>query len=527
MTSIAATAPVKADVRPSIAAALLAPLAGIVAPAGAARCLQGASGFSLLLTALVYAIACATTIIAINLSFDLLKLWLSGPLPSVSLRSLWLSYHSQGSIGPLELAFLALTGGILLLPVIATLFFLPGLSAAGRLMECLTRGYRAGVAALGWLIVMVLLFGVLLIFAEFRASAELIWNRHIWYQAFSAICIPSLIWWLIARVSRAYSAARPNEDEHVVPPVCEGCGYGLTVIPSAGRCPECALPTDESLLPGRRRPGSRWQQSASLVNWLRDAFDLVLRPGHFYRKVRLRDDVSPLVAFARWNYLAMAIVAWWWGIELFSYQQLSNFSSVSLTDDLEFERNPWTLLLAPTPVLLLALGLAQFLCLFRNISRRSMRLLLVGACSAACPIVFAAWILLISGFSRSELAILPIGIGLLAPLVCWTAQRTIGAIATSVAFWNGTLRDGRWAEKVVLCESVFMWIFCIWWGLLVTSFVVADFDWLTQLIGEQFSFDVLRMPAELAALIYGGAFLGLLALLRYRTVFRAIRWANF
>lgn len=525
MTSAVVTPPDEADAPTSTTAALLAPWIGIVAPARASAQLLHATGGAVALSAVVNALLCAAAVIAVNLGFDLFRGWVIGPNRGNFLGNLWREYHPNGPIGPLEIAFILVAGGVLILPLLGTILYLPGLSAAGRIGEGFARGYRAGVAVLAWLALLIFLFGGLAVFTEFCTRVELLGDHRIWRQILASIYVPGLIWWLVFRVSQSYAAARPACDPHAAPPVCEGCGYGLTVLPTAGRCPECALNVDESLVPGRRRTGSRWQQLPTLLNWVRDALDIFLRPSAFYRSLRVRGDLAPLQAFARWNFVALSVVAWVWGHELFCYERLKNWTVFSPYGATQSNLSIIGLLLLalPLPALLLVIGTGR---IWMANGRDATFAGPVVAGTGTVIVALASAGLAFATTQDSDVSVVPLAIGLLAPLVCWLGQRALGGIATAVAFWSGMLPDGRWAEKVVLCESVVMWVFCAWWGLLVTSFTQFN-DWLTKLIGQRFSYDVLGIPAEPAAILYGTGLLTLAALLRYRFVFRAIRWANF
>ena len=111
------------------------------------------------------------------------------------------------------------------------------------------------------------------------------------------------------------------------------------------------------------------------------------------------------------------------------------------------------------------------------------------------------------------------------PLCCWLGHRTIAALVITWWLLREHLPDYAWAAKVMAYESAFLWAFCCFWGVLVSSFILGD-DWMTQGIGPGFlrAFDV---PAEIAVLLLGTAGLGVVWLWRYRIAGRAIRWSNF
>jgi len=88
------------------------------------------------------------------------------------------------------------------------------------------------------------------------------------------------------------------------PPLCEWCGYNLTHAPADGRCSECGRLVDESLGPGVR-PGTPWEHWAVVGRWRawrQCAWDAMLRPAVFGRRLRLRTRVT-----AHGSYLATCI----------------------------------------------------------------------------------------------------------------------------------------------------------------------------------------------------------------------------
>jgi hypothetical protein len=111
------------------------------------------------------------------------------------------------------------------------------------------------------------------------------------------------------------------------------------------------------------------------------------------------------------------------------------------------------------------------------------------------------------------------------PLCCWLGHRTIAAAVITWWLLREYLPDHAWAAKVMAYESAFLWTFCCFWGVLVSSFILWQ-NWITRLIGLGFE-RALRAPTEIAVLLLGTAGLGVLWLWRYRIAGRAIRWSNF
>jgi hypothetical protein len=93
--------------------------------------------------------------------------------------------------------------------------------------------------------------------------------------------------------SKAASVPRENEI------LCEHCGYGLDGLPQTGLCPECGNPiADSTVADGRVAP--LWEQAG--VSFRRrfwgTTWEVIFRPGRFYRSLRTRDDPRKSRTFA-------------------------------------------------------------------------------------------------------------------------------------------------------------------------------------------------------------------------------------
>ena len=116
--------------------------------------------------------------------------------------------------------------------------------------------------------------------------------------------------------------------------------------------------------------------------------------------------------------------------------------------------------------------------------------------------------------------------GLMVTLTSWAGHRIMAAVAATWWFVRKSLPDGRWAAKIVAYESVFVWPFLAYLGLLAASFALGE-DWLSRLFGRRPVHLPVYMPPEgLAVLVVIPAY-GLLSLWRYRIALRSIRWSNF
>jgi hypothetical protein len=104
---------------------------------------------------------------------------------------------------------------------------------------------------------------------------------------------------------------------------------------------------------------------------------------------------------------------------------------------------------------------------------------------------------------------------------CWLGHRIIAACV--VTFWiaRDMLPDYRWAAKVMTYESVYLWVFCAFWGAMITSLVVTG-DWLFKMFGF-----VLGMHPGILTLTLGTVGLAAIWVWRYTVAYRAIRWSNF
>jgi hypothetical protein len=123
--------------------------------------------------------------------------------------------------------------------------------------------------------------------------------------------------------------------------------------------------------------------------------------------------------------------------------------------------------------------------------------------------------------SRQFLLVAPMMV-LLGCLFLWTAYRLAAALATIPWLLGDRLPDFRWARRVIGYESVFLWVFCLFNGLLVTAallpgnfgkwlFTTRAFFWL---------------PLWPTLILFGNLALGLIWIWRYQIALRAIRWSN-
>ncbi|MFH1748509.1 MAG: hypothetical protein ABIG44_15855 [Planctomycetota bacterium] len=126
---------------------------------------------------------------------------------------------------------------------------------------------------------------------------------------------------------------------------------------------------------------------------------------------------------------------------------------------------------------------------------------------------------------RAEPLVAAVGISLCYALGCWFAHRMVGAVIFLWWMSRDMLPDGRWAAKVITYEVVYIWVLSIAWGAVMLSFFLFK-DWIGRALGMKYV-TIFLMPTGFVALILGSVVLVLLWLLRWRIIYRAIRWSNY
>ncbi|HWL93065.1 MAG TPA: hypothetical protein VNT79_05995 [Phycisphaerae bacterium] len=115
---------------------------------------------------------------------------------------------------------------------------------------------------------------------------------------------------------------------------------------------------------------------------------------------------------------------------------------------------------------------------------------------------------------------------LLVSLIAWTLLRLVGSIMTSWALVTQNLSEPLHARMVLAYESAFLWTFCVWSGLVISSFMIWG-NWISSLIkGRQIHFFGPEEP-EVMVFIGGNVALLLLWGWRFLIAFRHTRWSNF
>lgn len=122
-----------------------------------------------------------------------------------------------------------------------------------------------------------------------------------------------------------------------------------------------------------------------------------------------------------------------------------------------------------------------------------------------------------------ELVLVPCMIMSMVLCLAWGVRRLAAAIGASWLLYLGEPADFRWVRRVIEYETAYLWLFCVFNGLMITVAVVMP--GLVRIILLQRAF--FWMPLGPVLAIFGNLGLGLIWIWRYRIASRAIRWSNF
>ncbi|MBK8268717.1 MAG: hypothetical protein IPK83_10615 [Planctomycetes bacterium] len=143
----------------------------------------------------------------------------------------------------------------------------------------------------------------------------------------------------------------------------------------------------------------------------------------------------------------------------------------------------------------------------------------------------ALWAILLTQ-TQSELGwpvylFVPLMAAAAASLAGWFWHRLVGAIVFTYAVAQKLFTDAQWGRHVLMYESAFLWVFCAFNGLMITSFIVFDGNWISHFFTGRQLFFFLGMPLELFVILMGNLVLTLAWFYRYSIAIRAVRWSNF
>ncbi|MFH0982458.1 MAG: hypothetical protein V2A79_13105 [Planctomycetota bacterium] len=234
-----------------------------------------------------------------------------------SLAQVWQDWHARGPIGPAQWLLFATVVIVTACVALTAWLYLVGLHRTGAAWPSYQLAFRAvascgGLA--GILIAALGTFSALIYHHELRRLATSGPSRGIPMALVSVIYVgyPVALWLLVVWIGRAVRGAHAPSSDPDPPPRCEGCGYDLTHVPSNGLCPECGQEAEWSLAPELGRPGCPWEWKTTLQNWVFTSWEAVVHPSRFYRALKLRTPNGSLQRFARWHYLAVAVLTSAW-----------------------------------------------------------------------------------------------------------------------------------------------------------------------------------------------------------------------
>lgn len=496
-------------------AALLAPFRAIFDPTAAAGIFLRSSMGAFLLAHLLQAALLGVAVAVVAVGSLCLEPVQGRQLSLVEARRL---INSGAAIGPCEATVAAGFVGGLVLPLALSLFYLPRLLRGGSAAAAIGRGYRAAaVNVLMAAVIVLVTFGIFATATRIQGRfSALGFRSDALLFPLAILCMFSAITWFISSAERALmAAAEPAVPE--IPPRCEGCGYDFSHQPASGFCTECNEPVARSLTPGVRRPGVQWESPASgLATWFSSSVELLLSPAQFYARLQFRllqgEDAARRFCLLHYRYIAF-VAALWFATMLVVMNMLHMARVATLLD---------TICSAGfCATMLVALGQGTSLGRFQRWQpAHALYFLLPAILILQAGNGVGSW-----SHDSQEALFLPLIFGFAAALVCWFGHRLAAFIILVIPMRTRILADFRWAEKIICYEAAFLWVYCVTWGVLVTSFMVFG-TWMSN----SRAFDGLRasgLLAEPAAVIASTVLLSIVWILRYRIALRAARWNNF
>lgn len=307
-------------VRPSWIGVLLAPLWGMLRPQAACAYVAAASSAALAISLGLWLLVYGSVCVLLFLCREVGR-WKPEFLTwSWALAGTWHDYHIGalgGWFGGLEVLALITMGLGLLVIVWLAWLHLPFVHRTGSVWSSYARALRASALVVAPLAVTTLVCGTIFVVLDhgwYRRGLGLVPGRlNVEPGIGLFICIAVSLWLLVWWLQQAIAGVAVDAALPALPSLCEDCGYDLTHQPAEGRCPECGLAIEASLIVERSRPGSAWAQRKTAASWLTTSRDVLRRPRAFYRRLRLRTPLAAEAGFAVRHYVWLACGGALWG----------------------------------------------------------------------------------------------------------------------------------------------------------------------------------------------------------------------
>jgi hypothetical protein len=499
---------------PSLFKVLLAPFDCFFRPVAAARTFVAARPAAFWVTFVPLAISCAAALACIPILVEMFD------SPKLGFFGVWRKINDRSGTDPILIMFAV---GLFVLPVYVTLTSWLMLTRSLRsesFRAAAGRMFRAQSSLALFTLTLGMFYFTLVLLTQNR-------NNH-WLRQFIAMYVPMnpftaisglLLGRWVARRIEITAGAVENDGVPATPaPRCEGCGYDLSHAPIDGLCTECGRPVAQSLTPGLTRVSSEWENvpQPTAGSWLRTSWAVLIGPRRFYETHVVRTDLHCAKRFAAMHLRYIGLFAAVW-------------ISILITAE-RFISDRWS---GGTPArfgmnaliavaLLMAVAFGTPFGRFSTWRRSSLAWFLPALLLIAFRFPFGEEV----PFARVEVFWVAALLLAATPLVCWIGHRLGSAIVSSIAIYYRFLPDYRWAEKVVLHESVFLWLYCAAWGILATSFVLFG-PWMMRSPLLSWMWRGFGMPPEMFVVLSSTIALSILWARRYLIAFRAVRWSNF
>ncbi len=291
-----------------------APWRGVARPGLAARILLAGSMWSVALSCVLHTVLFAVTVVVLRMWFETVELvFFEKPdFRIFTMGEVWAIWRRDAGFGTAEQTFLIAAALAVGATVCVAWLLFPYSHMGGRLWLTYGRTLRAASGAAGLVILLTAGYGVaygvtlhrLLLSSPLPGA-----NTAMLPVAVVAGVAPGVLWIVVWWIVRAVRSIRAPVPEHEQPPRCEGCGYDLTHLPERGRCPECDFALAESLTPGGKRPGCRWENGRGFVSWWKTSIGVLLHADRFYSTLRVRTPDADARLFARRHYVLIACCA--------------------------------------------------------------------------------------------------------------------------------------------------------------------------------------------------------------------------